>query len=104
MALSERALVRLLEPRSAYVLRDVARWRWQHAISPTKRCATRSRSVRSGAGNVVQSSGGGSGVVGHGFGRQNVKCVTMLSPAFAGQNVTAPPNVPSRICCPDPSW
>jgi alkylated DNA repair dioxygenase AlkB len=25
-----------LEPRSAYVLRDAARWRWQHAVSPTK--------------------------------------------------------------------
>jgi alkylated DNA repair dioxygenase AlkB len=26
----------LLEPRSAYVLRDDARWRWQHSIPPTK--------------------------------------------------------------------
>jgi alkylated DNA repair dioxygenase AlkB len=25
-----------LEPRSIYVFRDDARWRWQHAISPTK--------------------------------------------------------------------
>ena len=25
-----------LEPRSAYVLRDEARWHWQHAVSPTK--------------------------------------------------------------------
>jgi alkylated DNA repair dioxygenase AlkB len=25
-----------LEPRSAYVLRDDARWRWQHCIPPTK--------------------------------------------------------------------
>jgi alkylated DNA repair dioxygenase AlkB len=25
-----------LQPRSAYVLRGDARWRWQHAISPTK--------------------------------------------------------------------
>jgi alkylated DNA repair dioxygenase AlkB len=25
-----------LEPRSAYVMRGVARWGWQHAISPTK--------------------------------------------------------------------
>ena len=33
---SERALVLELGPRSAYVLRDEARWRWQHAISPTK--------------------------------------------------------------------
>ncbi len=32
----ERARVLDLEPRSAYVLRDEARWRWQHAISPTK--------------------------------------------------------------------
>jgi alkylated DNA repair dioxygenase AlkB len=32
----ERALVLELEPRSAYVLRAEARWRWQHAISPTK--------------------------------------------------------------------
>jgi alkylated DNA repair dioxygenase AlkB len=32
----QRALVLVLEPRSAYVLRDEARWRWQHAISPTK--------------------------------------------------------------------
>ena len=33
----QRALHTLeLEPRSAYLLRDAARWRWQHAISPTK--------------------------------------------------------------------
>lgn len=25
-----------LRPRSAYILRDDARWRWQHSISPTK--------------------------------------------------------------------
>jgi alkylated DNA repair dioxygenase AlkB len=25
-----------LEPRSAYILRGEARWRWQHSISPTK--------------------------------------------------------------------
>src|SRR5262249_22481471 len=25
-----------LEPRSAYVLRDDARWRWQHSVPPTK--------------------------------------------------------------------
>jgi hypothetical protein len=31
-----RSLVVALEPRSAYVLRDDARWHWQHAISPTK--------------------------------------------------------------------
>jgi alkylated DNA repair dioxygenase AlkB len=33
---AERSLVLTLEPRSAYVFRDAARWRWQHAISPTK--------------------------------------------------------------------
>jgi alkylated DNA repair dioxygenase AlkB len=33
---TERALAVVLAPRSAYVLRDDARWRWQHAISPTK--------------------------------------------------------------------
>jgi alkylated DNA repair dioxygenase AlkB len=32
----DRPLVLVLEARSAYVLRDDARWRWQHAISPTK--------------------------------------------------------------------
>jgi alkylated DNA repair dioxygenase AlkB len=32
----ERALVLTLEPRSIYTLRGPARWRWQHAISPTK--------------------------------------------------------------------
>lgn len=31
-----RTLTLDLEPRSAYVIRDDARWRWQHAISPTK--------------------------------------------------------------------
>lgn len=31
-----RALALDLAPRSAYVLRDAARWQWQHAISPTK--------------------------------------------------------------------
>ena len=25
-----------LEPRSAYIIRDNARWAWQHAVSPTK--------------------------------------------------------------------
>lgn len=25
-----------LEPRSAYVLRDEARWGWQHSVPPTK--------------------------------------------------------------------
>ena len=33
---SARALVLVLAPRSAYVFRGDARWRWQHAISPTK--------------------------------------------------------------------
>jgi alkylated DNA repair dioxygenase AlkB len=32
----ERSLTVQLEPRSIYVLRDDARWRRQHAISPTK--------------------------------------------------------------------
>jgi alkylated DNA repair dioxygenase AlkB len=33
----DRAALRLdLEPRSAYAMRGAARWRWQHAISPTK--------------------------------------------------------------------
>jgi alkylated DNA repair dioxygenase AlkB len=31
-----RSLALDLEPRSAYALRDAARWKWQHAISPTK--------------------------------------------------------------------
>lgn len=25
-----------LQPRSAYIIREAARWKWQHAISPTK--------------------------------------------------------------------
>jgi alkylated DNA repair dioxygenase AlkB len=25
-----------LEPRSAYIIRDNARWGWQHSVSPTK--------------------------------------------------------------------
>jgi len=33
---SDEALSLDLEPRSAYALRGHARWRWQHAISPTK--------------------------------------------------------------------
>jgi alkylated DNA repair dioxygenase AlkB len=35
---SDRKSVLSLElaPRSAYVLRDEARWRWQHSIPPTK--------------------------------------------------------------------
>jgi alkylated DNA repair dioxygenase AlkB len=32
----ERGFDLLLEPRSAYLLRDAARWRWQHSIPPTK--------------------------------------------------------------------
>jgi alkylated DNA repair dioxygenase AlkB len=32
----ERAILLLVEARSVYLLRDDARWRWQHAISPTK--------------------------------------------------------------------
>jgi len=31
-----RALALDLAPRSAYAFRDAARWRWQHAISPTR--------------------------------------------------------------------
>jgi alkylated DNA repair dioxygenase AlkB len=40
----------LLAPRSAYVLRDDARWRWQHAIPPTKalRWSITFRTLRSG--------------------------------------------------------
>jgi alkylated DNA repair dioxygenase AlkB len=33
---AERSLALTIEPRSVYALRDDARWRWQHAISPTK--------------------------------------------------------------------
>ena len=33
---SDRALVLDLEPRSAYIMREDARWRWQHSIAPTK--------------------------------------------------------------------
>jgi alkylated DNA repair dioxygenase AlkB len=32
----EWSLALLLEPGSMYVLREEARWGWQHAISPTK--------------------------------------------------------------------
>lgn len=32
----EKSLWLTLSPRSIYVLRDEARWSWQHAISPTK--------------------------------------------------------------------
>jgi alkylated DNA repair dioxygenase AlkB len=47
---AERALTLTLDPRSAYVLRDDARWRWQHAISPTKalRWSVTFRTLRSG--------------------------------------------------------
>jgi alkylated DNA repair dioxygenase AlkB len=47
----ERSLVLVLEPRSAYVLRDDARWRWQHAISPTKalRYSITFRTIRAGS-------------------------------------------------------
>ena len=39
-----------LEPRSAYVLRDTARWGWQHSIPPTKelRHSVTFRTARSG--------------------------------------------------------
>jgi alkylated DNA repair dioxygenase AlkB len=34
---NERAHYTLdLEPRSAYLMRDAARWQWQHAVSPTR--------------------------------------------------------------------
>ena len=48
---TERPLALTLEPRSAYVFRDEARWRWQHAISPTKalRYSVTFRTLRSGA-------------------------------------------------------
>jgi alkylated DNA repair dioxygenase AlkB len=41
----------LLEPRSAYVLRDDARWRWQHSIPATKglRWSITFRTLRGGA-------------------------------------------------------
>ena len=44
-----RSRVLVLEPRSAYALRDEARWRWQHAISPTKalRYSITFRTIRS---------------------------------------------------------
>ena len=32
----EKSIALDLEPRSAYVMRDDARWKWQHAVSPTK--------------------------------------------------------------------
>jgi alkylated DNA repair dioxygenase AlkB len=46
----EHTLVLVLEPRSAYVLRDAARWHWQHAISPTKglRYSVTFRTMRGG--------------------------------------------------------
>jgi alkylated DNA repair dioxygenase AlkB len=35
--LGDRTALKLeLEPRSAYAMRGAARWKWQHAISPTK--------------------------------------------------------------------
>jgi alkylated DNA repair dioxygenase AlkB len=33
---TREALALDLKPRSAYIIRDAARWQWQHAISPTK--------------------------------------------------------------------
>ena len=47
-----RARALVLEPRSAYVLADGARWRWQHAISPTKalRYSITFRTIRSTSG------------------------------------------------------
>jgi len=39
-----------LAPRSIYIMRDDARWRWQHAISPTKalRYSVTFRTMRAG--------------------------------------------------------
>jgi len=47
---AKRSLALTLEPRSAYVFRDEARWRWQHAISPTKalRYSVTFRTLRAG--------------------------------------------------------
>jgi alkylated DNA repair dioxygenase AlkB len=55
----ERALVIELEPRSAYVIRDDARWRWQHAISPTKalRYSITLRTMSGAAAGDASSSG-----------------------------------------------
>jgi alkylated DNA repair dioxygenase AlkB len=41
-----------LAPRSAYLMRDAARWQWQHAISPTKelRYSITFRTLRNAAG------------------------------------------------------
>lgn len=46
----EEVLVLDLEPRSAYVIRDHARWQWQHSIAPTKelRYSITLRTVRHG--------------------------------------------------------
>jgi alkylated DNA repair dioxygenase AlkB len=48
---AERSLAITIEPRSVYVLRDDARWRWQHAISPLKapRWSVTLRTLRSGS-------------------------------------------------------
>jgi alkylated DNA repair dioxygenase AlkB len=36
-ASGQRATFRIdLEPRSGYMIRDAARWQWQHAVSPTR--------------------------------------------------------------------
>jgi alkylated DNA repair dioxygenase AlkB len=36
-ASGQRATFKIdLEPRSAYMIRDAARWQWQHAVSPTR--------------------------------------------------------------------
>jgi alkylated DNA repair dioxygenase AlkB len=48
---AERSLGLTIEPRSIYLFRDDARWRWQHAISPTKalRYSITFRTLRSAA-------------------------------------------------------
>lgn len=49
------ALLLELQPRSAYSMRGVARWQWQHAISPTKalRYAITFRTLATGASAEV---------------------------------------------------
>ena len=50
-AASGQAFTLDLAPRSAYVLRDEVRWRWQHSVSPTKalRYSITFRTLRHGA-------------------------------------------------------
>ena len=50
----------LLEPRSAYVLRDDARWRWQHHVPPTKalRYSITFRTLRAGTEGTGAAAAG----------------------------------------------